>query len=325
MLTRRISQKGEGGGSKLNRMEIMEVPAPDCFSFKECLAFLGRSDQEVLHRIEKDSFYKLMKVNGELLLLKISCKEPQNPGAEQKLQIQFLVGKPSEAIAREVTLYLEQLFDWQRDLQPFYERAEQDEILQPLVKRYYGMRIVGIPDLFEALTWAIIGQQITLSFAYTMKKRFVEQFGEKVVFEKETYWLYPTVQTVAALEVDDLRQLQFTTRKAEYVIEVAKKMATGELKKEGLLQMQEPGEMHKALTAIRGVGAWTADYVMMKSLQQATAFPIADVGLHNALKVQLGWQEKPSQEQIRQMAQNWKGWEAYATFYLWRSLYDDFT
>ena len=303
----------------------MEIAVPDCFSFFECLSFLGRSDLEVLHRIENGCLYKALMVQGEALLLKISAATPQSPRTSQMLRIEFLVGTSSDEIRKEVMIYLEQLFDWKRDLEPFYEQVKQDEIMQPLVERYYGLRIVGIPDLFEALTWAIIGQQITLSFAYTMKKRFVEQFGEKVMFAGEAYWIYPTFQTVASLQVDDLRALQFTTRKAEYVIGVAQKMASAELTKEKLLAMQEPGQMHAALTSIRGVGAWTADYVMMKCLQQSSAFPIADVGLHNALKIQLGWQEKPSLAQIRQMAMKWKGWEAYATFYLWRSLYDDIT
>ncbi|MGG1661606.1 DNA-3-methyladenine glycosylase family protein [Brevibacillus sp. NRS-1366] len=304
---------------------MMEIAVPDCFSFDECLRFLGRSDQEVLHRIENGSLYKALKVRGEVLLLKISCGQPENRRMSHQLQIECLAGTPTADMLTDIKVYLAQLFDLNRDLRGFYKTAEQDDVLRPLAMRYRGLRIVGIPDLFEALTWAIIGQQITLSFAYTMKKRFTEQFGEKLTFADKRYWLYPTFQTVASLQVDDLRELQFTTRKAEYVIGVAKAMATGELKKEKLLDMRESQQMHQALTAIRGVGAWTADYVMMKCLQQKSAFPIADVGLHNALKIQLGLKEKPSQAQIRQMAVKWEGWEAYATFYLWRSLYDDFT
>lgn len=74
--------------------------------------------------------------------------------------------------------------------------------------------------------------------------------------------------------------------------------------------------------AIRGVGAWTADYVMMKCLHHPAAFPIADVGLHQAIKRQLGLERKPTIEEIEEMSTNWGGWQAYATFYLWRSLYE---
>ena len=97
------------------------------------------------------------------------------------------------------------------------------------------MRIIGIPDLFEALSWAVIGQQINLTFAYTLKKRFVETFGESIIFEGDTYWLHPSFEKISGLEVEDLTDLQFTTRKAEYVIGIATLMGKGELTKSDLL------------------------------------------------------------------------------------------
>ena len=122
--------------------------------------------------------------------------------------------------------------------------------------------------------------------------------------------------------MDDLRKLQFTVRKAEYIIGVAKAMRSGELSKEILLKKQDYQQIQKSLMSIRGIGAWTADYVMMKCLHYPSAFPIADVGLHHALMLQLGIERKPTIEEIREMSRNWEGWQAYATFYLWRSLYE---
>jgi DNA-3-methyladenine glycosylase II len=200
--------------------------------------------------------------------------------------------------------------------------AQDDNVLNQIASKYRGLRIIGIPDLFEAVTWAIIGQQINLKFAYTLKKRFVERFGEGLTFEGEIYWLYPSFDRIAEIDIVQLRELQFTARKAEYVIGVAKAMAKGELKKEDLLKKQDYQQIHNYLTNLRGIGAWTADYVMMKCLHQRSAFPITDVGLHNALKVQLGLEGKPSVNEIKEMALNWTGWEAYAVFYLWRSLYE---
>jgi DNA-3-methyladenine glycosylase II len=167
-----------------------------------------------------------------------------------------------------------------------------------------------------------MGQQINLTFAYTLRKRFIEQFGESITFDEQKYWLYPTAERIADLELEDLRLLQFTGRKAEYIIGIAKTLASGELTKDKLLKMQTPLDMYQALIHIRGVGAWTADYVLMKCLHHKAAFPIADVGLHNALKNQLGLEQKPTILEIQEIATHWEGWQAYATFYLWRSLYE---
>ncbi|MBS4175312.1 DNA-3-methyladenine glycosylase [Bacillus sp. FJAT-49736] len=293
----------------------LDIFPPKEFNFEECLVYLGRSEQEALHQIKNQEVYKLLKINHQLILFKIRK-------SIHSLRIEFPNGAPSENIRRQVADYVWEWFDLDTDLTNFYIMSQSDKILEPIVQKYSGLRIMGIPDLFEALVWAIIGQQINLTFAYTLKKRFVEQFGESLSFEGEIYWVHPTFQKIASLEVEDLRGLQFTMRKAEYVIGIAEAMTSGELSKEALLKNQDFQAMHKSLTAIRGVGAWTADYVLMKCLHHPAAFPIADVGLHNALRLQLRLNRKPSIEEIREIAINWEGWQAYATFYLWRSLYE---
>ena len=80
-------------------------------------------------------------------------------------------------------------------------------------------------------------------------------------------------------------------------------------------------EAEKMLVKIRGIGPWTANYVLMRCLRFPNAFPIADVGLHNAIKHLTGTEEKPTIEEIWKLAAPWTGWESYATFYLWRFLY----
>lgn len=299
----------------INHGSFIEIQPPKVFDFEECLVFLGRSNEEVLHQIRDGLLYKLIKVNGELILCKIGFKQPV-------IHIEFPVHALSITNHEEVAAYIWEWFDLDQDLSHFYEMASQDKVLHKVYKNYYGLRMMCIPDLFEALTWAIIGQQINLTFAYKLKKSFVEHFGEHFTFEGDTYWLYPTYERIATLEVDELRKLQFTVRKAEYVIGVAKAMTNGELTKEMLLQEQEYHFVQKSLMEIRGVGAWTADYVMMKCLHYSSAFPIADVGLHNALKLQLGLERKPTIAEIKEVEANWQSWQAYATFYLWRSLYE---
>jgi DNA-3-methyladenine glycosylase II len=299
----------------LHRQSTIEMYAPKDFNFEECLVFLGRSQQELLHKINEGSLYKLLKLDQEFVLLKIEYKN-------HKLNVEFLLGEPSENARKLAAEYISEWFDLERDLTGFYEMAQKDKVLKNVVTRYKGLRLIGIPDLFESLTWAIMGQQINLKFAYTLKKRFVERFGESITFEGETYWLYPSFERIAEIDSHALREEQFTARKTEYIIGIAKLMLNVELSKESLLKKQTYQEIHDSLTEIRGIGAWTADYVMMKSLQQSTALPLTDVGLHNALKIQLGMDVKPSITKIREMASSWKGWEAYSVFYLWRSLYD---
>lgn len=293
----------------------LEIYPPKEFNFKECLIFIGRSDQEVLHQIKEGFVYKLIKMKDSLILCKVGY-------INHCIKVEFPMRTPSIAARKKVAEYIWEWFDLEQDLEGFYQMASVDKVLRKLADKYFGLRIMCIPDLFEALAWAIMGQQINLPFAYTLKQRFVEQFGKLITFEGERFWSFPSIEKIASLNVEDLRKLQFTTRKAEYIIGIAKDMKGGKLTKELLLQKQDYHQVQKSLIRIRGVGAWTADYVMMKCLHHTSSFPIADVGLHNALKNLIGLKEKPSLAEIKDYAANWEGWQAYATFYLWRSLYD---
>lgn len=293
----------------------VRVPTPVEFRFEECLVFLNRSGQENLHRIQNDQIIKLIDHQEELILIGITH-------AERHLQIEFLNGKPSEEGQRAAADYVWDWFDLKTDLVPFYEMAAGDPILQPIVKRHFGLRVMGFPDLFEAMAWAITGQQINLTFAYTLKKRFVEAYGKSIIYKDETYWTFPSCEKIAELAVSDLTPMQYSVRKAEYIIGIAAEMAKGNLVKQNFTNGKDAQTVEKELVAIRGIGPWSANYVMMKCLGFTSAFPIADVGLHNALKYQLELEKKPSIAEIESCAENWRGWEAYATFYLWRSLYE---
>ena len=198
--------------------------------------------------------------------------------------------------------------------------AKNDPVLHQVAETCYGLRLVSIPDLFEATCWAVMGQHINLNFAYRLKKRFVESFGERFRIDDRVFYLFPTPKLIAEQTVQRFRQFQFTAKKAEYVLEIAKKVADGTLSKNILLKKASFKSAKKELMRLHGVGKWTAEYVALRCLKDPAAFPVADVGLQNAIKGQLGLKAKPSVDDIYKYSKGWKNWQAYATFYLWNAL-----
>ncbi len=291
----------------------IKIPTPKEFDFAECLRFLARSEKESLHIIKDQSLWKLIETSDQPILVEIFQEQ------KDELVIYFPQRKISKTHQKIVKEYVVDWLDLKSDLSVFYKVANKDAILRPLAKQFYGLRLIGIPNFFEALSWAIIGQQINLNFAYTLKGRLIEKFGSSVEWENEKYFLFPEPATIAQLTVADLRVLQFSQRKAEYLIGLAQKIEEGVLSKTALSKMTFE-EAKTFLVTIRGIGNWTANYVIMKCLRHPDAFPLEDVGLHNALKKQLGLDQKPSLEKIKKLAGSWEGWRAYATFYLWQSL-----
>ena len=276
-----------------------------------------RSPNECMFEVRDDKVIKAIPVVDGVSLVEVS------ENAEGNLVIRFLAAfQPSSEQARdEVHLYVRDWFDLDNDLKPFYEMAEKDLLLQKAIDEFYGLRNVGIPDLFEALAWGILGQQINLTYAYTLKRRLVETFGRSIEWEGRQYWIFPEAKDIANLSVEDLAPLKMTIKKCEYLIGVAGLVVEGSLSKSIVMGTGDFKEAEKMLLKIRGIGPWTANYVLMRCLRFPNAFPIADVGLHNAIKHLTGVEEKPTKEEILKIAAPWKGWESYATFYLWRLLY----
>ena len=187
------------------------------------------------------------------------------------------------------------------------------------MESYYGLRLIGLPELFEALCWCIIGQQINLSFAYDLKRRLVEAKGETLTVESKSYYLFPPPSVVATLTPEVFVPWKYSSSKAKYLIGVAQEISKERLAKEDLLQMPIEDAFTR-LTSIKGIGPWSANYVLMKCLRSTSAYPIADVGLQNAIKERLTLDRKPSIPELERLGKKWYPWEAYATFYLWHSL-----
>jgi DNA-3-methyladenine glycosylase II len=296
-----------------DRKAVMLMP-PAEFDFLQCLKFFGRSPLEPCHAIDNDALLKLEQFDGEPVLMKIRAS------GSNRLSIEFLTRRPKKSIRARVAKFVWQWFDLDADLKPFYRMARKDPVLKNIAAKFYGLRIITIPDLFEALCWAIIGQHINLTFAYTLKKRFVEAYGQKFCFDGKNYYLFPGPQVIAKASIAELKGLQLTAKKSEYIIETAKKFIAGELSKKSLLTGDGFETARDKLMQLRGVGQWTVDYVSLRCLGDPAALPVNDVGLQNAVRRQLGLSHKPSANEIRRFSGSWQNWQAYATFYLWASL-----
>jgi DNA-3-methyladenine glycosylase II len=287
---------------------------PKDFDFAKCLKFLARSPEEPCHLVKNNTLYKVLKFENDPILLKIQLRN------KNSLSIEFLTKRPIKSIRAKVTKYVWNWFDLETNLEPFYRMAKSDAVLKHIANTYYGLRVVSIPDLFEAICWAVMGQHINLNFAYLLKKRFVQSFGERFRIDDRIFHLFPTPEVISNQTVSKFRQLQFTGKKSEYIIELAKKMKEGTLSKNRLLKKDSFKLVKKELMRLHGVGKWTAEYVCLRCLKDPAAFPVDDVGLQNAIKRQLRLSAKPSVNEIYIFSKRWKNWEAYATFYLWNSL-----
>jgi DNA-3-methyladenine glycosylase II len=288
---------------------LIKIPTPPNFSFGECLWFLDRKYDDCVHAVEGNVVRKVLSDGGNLGLIEIEKYT-------NYLIINILEGYISEKYVKD---FVVEWFDLERDIIPFNEKLQKDNDFSFMTTEFHGLRLLGIPNAFEALCWCIIGQQINLTFAYSLKRRLTEAYGSKIEFEGKEYWSFPEPQTISLLKPENLRIFQYSQKKAEYVIEAGRQFAEGHISKEILAQLPTD-EAIKKLVAVRGIGEWTANYLLMKSLRRMECITHGDVGLFNALVKLKNFPKRPEKQQILNLFADYEGWEAYLVFYLWRSL-----
>ncbi|WP_223820921.1 DNA-3-methyladenine glycosylase family protein [Bacillus sp. S3] len=293
------------------------IDLPRDFNIKANLGYLERNKNECMFEVENEIITRVIPVAGTRSLVQIHVN------VRNQMIVQFL--KDSRPLQQsglaEVVQFIREWFDLDRELTPFYEMAKADSLLMGPVQQFYGLRVIGVPDLFEALCWGVLGQQINLAFAYTLKRQFVEKFGDSIEGNGKNYWVFPSYEQIAKLTPVDLADIKMTLKKSEYIIGIAQLMASEELSKEKLLRLDSLKEAEKSLVKIRGIGPWTSNYVLMRCLHFTSAYPMDDVGLHNAIKYLTGSEKKPGKDELLGYSSRWENWQAYATFYLWRVLY----
>lgn len=291
----------------------VEIPVSGLFSKAECLWFLSRDFDDCMYNVYEDRVRRGFRSGNGIMIVDIY------PMAD-KLVLEWLNVSPSAQDITTVVQFVSEWFDLNTDLTLFYKAITADKRIAYMAKEYSGLRFIGMPDFFEALAWCIIGQQINLSFAYKVKRRLVEQYGEHTVYDGQNYYLFPNAETIAQANISDLRELQFSEKKAQYLIAIAEAFLNGTLSKELLQGLPDLESRIKFLTNIRGIGQWTANYALMKSLKEPACIPHGDAGLLNALMNHKIIKSKDNQPTIDKFFKSFSGWQSYTVFYLWRTL-----
>ena len=220
---------------------------------------------------------------------------------------------------REVETYFHALFQTQVDLRQFYAHVSDDPVMQALTKKLYGFTFLRKHSFFEAIATAIIDQQLNVAFATALRKRFINHYGRKMTWQGTGYAIFPQPGDLECVTPEDLRPLQFSQRKAEYILDIAGALRERTLRPEALAGLDDVALL-QALMTLRGVGRWTAEYVGMMAFGRVDFLPAADIGLQRAIQLLCKLPERPTEAEVRTRGEAWKPFRGLATFYLWHAL-----
>lgn len=195
----------------------------------------------------------------------------------------------------------------------------QDRVAGELLALYAGLPPLCIPDLFETLVWAILGQQVNIAFAGRMKHALVRAYGEPVEAFGGSHHLFPSPPILARMTVSEARTLQISRQKAEYIRGIAESVTSGALDLRSLPSWDDETIVDR-LTRLRGIGRWTAEYLLLRGLARPDAIPAGDMGQRAAIGRMYGLGRHASEQEVRTIAERWRPWRGIVAFYVWCAL-----
>jgi DNA-3-methyladenine glycosylase II len=197
--------------------------------------------------------------------------------------------------------------------EPFLALASSDTLLGPLVRNQPGLRIVQAASIFEAVSWAIIGQQINLSFAIALRRTLIQQAGRP---HSSGLCCYPEACDVARLNLDALTSRKFSRAKADTLLRIARLTESGQLD----LSLA-PDQIAPALLAIKGIGPWSVNYTLLRGYGAADCSLHGDGAVRLALQRLKGAAEKPAIACAQAMLERYRPHRSMAAAHLWASLH----
>jgi len=183
-----------------------------------------------------------------------------------------------------------------------------------------GLRVPLTSTPFDAMLWAVVGQQVNLRFAFTLMRALVDLCGTDAGGGMRTM---PRPLDVAALSSEALRSRQFSKAKASYIIGVARAVLEGKIcgaHDSSWVDALSASRVERELMAVRGIGVWSARYIMMRGYGFEDCVPVGDVGLERSLMRAFSLEQRPDHEQTESLMARFSPFRTLATFYLWQSL-----
>ncbi len=197
----------------------------------------------------------------------------------------------------------------------FERDVAADPTLAPLLAPLRGLRQARWPSGFETLVTSITAQQVNLTFAYAIRARLVRGFGRTLATGGDTYLAFPTPERLAAAEPAALVALQYSRRKAEYIIELARCLAEGRLDLAALERLPDEAVIDRLVT-LRGVGRWTAEWYLIRALGRPDVFPADDVGLRKLVAQAAGVERPLGTAHAQAIVDQWRPHRSAALLYL---------
>jgi|SRR6185312_15743367 len=220
-------------------------------------------------------------------------------------------GRTSAARRSTVSAFLGRVLGLDSDLTPFYRLARQDERLNSLAQRFVGFRPPRLPSVFEALVNGIACQQLSLNVGIQLLNRLCVAYAPA----SGAQYAFPRPQDLAAARPAGLKRLGFSGAKAMAILQISRAISRGTLDLQSLARLDNAAAIDR-LQQLKGIGRWTAEYLLLRGLGRLDVFPAGDVGGQNKLQRWLQLKMRPADRDVNRILRRWSPYQGLIYFHL---------
>jgi DNA-3-methyladenine glycosylase II len=236
---------------------------------------------------------------------------PESPQLEVDVTGSRLTARQQE-FAR---VSLERMLGVHKDLKPFYRLATRDPRLQPLVDEFRGLKPPQFPTVFEAVANGIACQQLSLHVGILLLSRLAHRVGLISANSEDAPHAFPDPRDFSGMKAQSLKSLGFSANKSQALIDVSSAIRDRRLNLESLIELDNQAALER-LVNLKGVGRWTAEYVLLRGLGRLDIFPGDDVGARNKLAHFLRKKKPLDYDGVRWAVADWQPYAGFVYFHL---------
>lgn len=296
----------------MNQLLSCTIPLTATFRAGDILAFHGRDPQAVSERITANTLQKGMVWRGQAACLSVFFQPEQ---AEVQLLIDGAADDGDSQAAFDAMAY--RMLGLTQDIEVFEAQYRDHPLLGALISQQAGLRVPLTATPFEALTWAITGQQISVGAAVSIRRRLILAAD---IRHSGGLFCSPEASQIAGLSEQTLRQAGLSLSKAQTLATLVELVEQKQLPLDAWVQKLPVEEARAALEAIRGIGPWTVNYTMLRGFGWLDGSLHGDVAVRKALQMLLGQTEKINEKDAKIWLEEFSPFRALVGAHLWSSL-----
>jgi DNA-3-methyladenine glycosylase II len=273
---------------------------------------LRRRPDNVVDRWDGDTYRRVLPLPAGVA--EVSVTQSGSP-ATPRLRVTVGAATLSPEVQQGVTTTLERLLGFRTDVAAFYPLASRDASLGPLAQRFRGMKPPRFATIFESVITAMASQQVTKALSVLLLNRLAMHYGQTVHEGDIAAYAFPQAEDLATLHPTHLRELGFSRQKGRAMIELARLITVEGLDLEGLAKLSDENAI-ECLCGLRGMGRWSAEYVLLRGLGRIHVFPGDDVGARKNLQRWLNLANPLDYKGVHLTLERWRPYGGLVYFHL---------